>query len=137
MYTFIIFLALFGLAVMYMYDKILTERIRKSNTFEPYEIGELEREGGVDMREGDLLECTESYGEFTQGYNYIVRVKYGGALIVWNDETKPVLAAGLDPRKFKVVEENVDGTAATPTCGCRDGINMNCYECNEKIRGDY
>lgn len=79
-------------------------RVRKEKPFEPEEIGDLT------VQAGDMLECTESYGEFTKGFNYIVRVEYGGALVVWNDEKKPVLAAGLDPRKFKVVERNVDGT---------------------------
>lgn len=74
--------------------------------FEPEEIGNLT------VKKGDMLECTDSYGEFTAGHEYIVRIEYGGALVVWNDESKPVLAAGLDPRKFKVVAENVDGTAA-------------------------
>jgi hypothetical protein len=105
MYTFIAVLALFLIGVFYMYEQVKKGR-KQVDKFEPYEIGEL------DVKKGDMLECTESYGEFTKGYNYIVRVAYGGALVVWNDETKPVLAFGLDPRKFKVVEENVDGTAA-------------------------
>lgn len=92
-----------GLALLFLADKKLGGR--RMEKFEPIEIGDLS------PKKGDLLECTESYGEFTAGYNYIVRVEYGGALVVWNDEKKPVLAAGLDPRKFIVVDENVDGTA--------------------------
>lgn len=105
MYIFVTATALFALAVLYAYETVRRRRTQM-DVFEPYEIGDLT------VKKGDMLECTESYGDFTAGYNYIVRVAYGGALVVWNDETKPVLAAGLDPRKFKVVEENVDGTAA-------------------------
>lgn len=113
MYTFIAVAALFALAVFYAFEQVKKGR-KKVDKFEPYEIGEL------DVKKGDMLECTESYGEFTKGYNYIVRVEFGGALVVWNDETKPVLAFGLDPRKFKVVEENVDGTAAGKGIGNKD-----------------
>lgn len=130
MYTIVLVTALIGLALMYGYGKI-QERAQLLDIFEPDEIGDLT------VKKGDMLECTESYGNFTQGYNYVVRVEYGGALVVWNDEAKPVLAAGLDPRKFKVVEENVDGTTAMEiTCDCKNGINMNCDECNDKIRRD-
>ena len=104
MYLMIAAIALFLLAVIYGYEQVARQRFREDK-FEPEPIGDLA------PKKGDMLECTESYGEFTKGYNYIVRVEYGGALIVWNDEGKHVLAAGLDPRKFRVVEENVDGTA--------------------------
>ena len=105
MYTFIAIAALTLLAAMYGYEQVRKGRGRM-DVFEPYEIGDLS------PNKGDMLECTESYGDFTQGFNYIVRVEYGGALVVINDEGKYVLAAGLDPRKFRVVEENVDGTFA-------------------------
>lgn len=130
MYIMIAAIALFLLAVIYGYEQVMRQRFREDE-FEPEPIGDLS------PNKGDMLECTESYGEFTKGYNYIVRVEYGGALIVWNDEGKHVLAAGLDPRKFNVVEENVDGTAAMViTCDCKNGINMNCGECNDKILRD-
>lgn len=103
--TIVWFLALVALALVYLYDQVKKAPLIEDERFEPEEIGDLH------VKAGDMLRCTESYGEFTENYNYIVRVEYGGALIVWNDETKPVLAAGLDPRKFVVEEENVDGTA--------------------------
>lgn len=105
MYTFIAVAALFALAVLYSYEQVQKGR-RNMDVFEPYEIGDMT------PKKGDKLVCTESYGDFTQGFNYVVRVEYGGALVVINDEGKYVLAAGLDPRKFKVEEENVDGTFA-------------------------
>lgn len=107
MYTFIAVAAIFALAVAYTYEQVKKGR-KHVDKFEPYEIGDLT------MEKGDLLACKESYGDFTRGLNYIVRVEYGGALVVWNDEGKPVLAAGLDPRKFDVIAKNVDGTAAMP-----------------------
>lgn len=110
-YIFVIAVALFCMGVMVALDKVGERGRMATEKFEPYEIGDMT------VKKGDMLECTESYGEFTKGYSYVVRVEYGGALVVWNDETKPVLAAGLDPRKFKVVAENVDGTAAAQLKG--------------------
>lgn len=121
------------LLIVYAFESMQRRRSNlPEDKFEPEFIGDLT------MEKGDMLVCTESYGEFTEGYNYIVRVEYGGALVVWNDEGNPVLAAGLDPRKFKVEERNVDATAAglPVTCDCKDGINMNCRECNDKIMRD-
>lgn len=109
MYLTIAIVALFGLALLYGYEQYAKGKAQMAeDKFEPEEIGDLS------PKKGDMLECTESYGDFTKGHNYIVRVEYGGALVVWNDEGKFVLAAGLDPRKFRVAEENVDGTAAMP-----------------------
>lgn len=98
----LIVIAVLMILVFIAIDQALLARFKlrlavKKDKFEPEEIGDLT------IKAGDTLECTESYGEFTKGYHYIVRIEYGGALVVWNDEMKPVLAAGLDPRKFKVV----------------------------------
>lgn len=105
MYSLLFVVAIATLAAIYFREQSL-KKPKEPERFEPTDIGDMSPE------KGDMLVCTESYGEFTEGYNYIVRVEYGGALVVWNDEGDNVLAAGLDPRKFRVIEKNVDGTAS-------------------------
>lgn len=92
----VIVLAVFVLMVM---TEIKWGRKRKeyAKPFDPRVIPNMEP-----LRPGKIVRCTESHSGFTAGKDYKVRIAYADVPIVYNDEFKMVVAAGLNPEKFEV-----------------------------------
>lgn len=72
------------------------KRLEYSQTFSPRVIPNMEP-----LVPGDIVRCVESHSGFTTGNDYKVRIAYESVPIVYNDEYKAVIAAGLNPEKFE------------------------------------